>query len=124
MATTYPVYHVSFQDDHVGLFIQTDADGEGILHHVRGAVETSGMHFEKWVNTDVAKYGTYVSRNLKGRVRKESVDKIEEICRSVEPPRKQFGPQGPLVPGAPIRRCGDWMAEVWEEIEKQHALDG
>lgn len=111
---SYNVYLVAYlgapRDHHV-IFIETEPDGSGLVFHVTGNIQ-SGMAFEAKNGKRPENSASFVNKTYLGWVSADSLPHIEETCRTIPPPKKQF--QGPkrLYPKEPLRRCQEWTNEV------------
>lgn len=55
---------------------------------------------------------TFLSKEFLGVVEVQDVSLVDEICRSVEVPGKQFEGAKRLEETRPLRRCQEWTEEV------------
>jgi hypothetical protein len=124
--TSYDVYIIDFVGtprNHQAFFVHFGPGGGGTLYQVRGAIETSGMYFEKRGNFATPSTSpSYLSSQYIGSLPADRVDEFEEVCRSVPPPAKQFDRRGP-IPGMRRRRCQEWVQEVYDELMASGILE-
>lgn len=123
----YNVYIMEFEGTpypHLSLFVQCGPSIGGVMHHVRGAIEVDGMAYErKQVEESTSTFRSFLSLQLQGTVQKENLPRLDSICESIPPPAKQFGPDGPINPGVPRRRCKEWIIEVLDKLKAEKVLE-
>ncbi|KAG6019737.1 hypothetical protein E4U41_003125 [Claviceps citrina] len=128
---SYPLYRVASLGaprNHHAIFVQTEDDdtgaGAGIKFHVTGNIQ-NGMTFEKekTAQRPESRAG-YVGKILLGRVAAGDLARVEDICRGVPPPKKQFQGGRRLFPKEPLRRCQEWTRETIEALRAEGVLRG
>ncbi|KAK4113349.1 hypothetical protein N656DRAFT_778117 [Canariomyces notabilis] len=88
---------------HHSLFVETNAQtGTGHLYHVTGNIQ-SGMVYAPRPELHPLASPEFQRRKLLGYVPESEYHRVDEICRSVEPPAKQFDGARPLVPRDRLR---------------------
>ncbi|WEW57727.1 hypothetical protein PRK78_003194 [Emydomyces testavorans] len=104
--THYEVYKVKYnlamQDPeetetryHTVIFVVTDDDGDGTVHHVTGDI-TSGMKYQRRPGTRPESSQTFHSKEFIGWIAKSKYPtEIDNVCMSVPAPhaQKRFNPQ-------------------------------
>lgn len=101
--------------DHHAIFVQESQDGAGRVYKVTGNIQ-AGMCFET-KRTEKPEESAEFHGNAKiGTVTAANNQRIEGICQSVPPPKKQFEGPRRLYPTEEIRRCQEWTAEVIEAL--------
>ena len=64
----------------------------------------------------------FLGKKLLGAVALENVDEVDEACRSVVPPEKQFEGIRRIDKGKKLRRCQGWVQEVVEVLREKGVL--
>ncbi|KAK6350235.1 hypothetical protein TWF696_006471 [Orbilia brochopaga] len=122
----YPVYRVEYLGNpvnHEAIFVQTNENGprSGHLYHVIGSIQR-GMMYEEKPARHPEDSEAYVSKHEIGSVSAIRYSRVDTICRSITPPEKQFEGARKLYPGRPLRRCGEWTAEVIAALREAEVL--
>jgi uncharacterized protein DUF6540 len=98
--------------NHVGIFVETNGvDESGQLFHVVGNIQT-GMTYETRMARKPEDSNTFVSKSNLGWIDAQLFDRVDSICRSIPPPKKQFHGPKKLYPKEPLRRCHEWAHEA------------
>lgn len=122
--TTCDVYQVIFVGlprNHHAVFVETQEDESGMLYQVTGNVQ-EGMNFAFERSNKPAKSATFDSNSLMGKLAREDLDRFEEVCRGVPPPKKQFDRAHRLSPQEPLRRCQEWTTEAIQALRSAGLL--
>ena len=115
-------YHGGGPRNHIRLFLETEANGDGGIYHVIGSI-LNGMSYERRPDKKLDESATYVPDSATRIGSIEDVDRLEAVCQSVPPPEAQMRLNGSkLYPNKPLRRCGEWVQEVIEELRQQQIL--
>lgn len=121
----YSVYLVAYLGaprDHHAIFVETDAEtGAGIIIHVKGDIQR-GMTFESKRGNRPEDSNSFVEKTFLGLVSVNNYHHIEEICRTIPPPKKQFDGPRRLYPREPLRRCQEWTNEAIQILISNNIL--
>ncbi|WPH03071.1 Hypothetical protein R9X50_00594500 [Acrodontium crateriforme] len=117
---SYNVYTAEYlgSPNHVGIFVETESNGNGLNFHVTGSI-LAGMIYECKAAKRPDDSATFVpgTKIRIGSLEKSKLSDFESVCRSVPAPGAQVRLNGmPKDPSKPIRRCGDWVGDVKEKI--------
>ena len=115
---SYNVYKVAYLGaprNHHALFIETNVDGSGTIVHVTGDIQ-NGMRFEQKATRRPEDSASFVEKTFLGWVLVENYGYIEDTCRNIPPPKKQFNGPKRLYPKEPLRRCQEWTNEAVETL--------
>lgn len=115
---SYYVYRVAYLGaprNHHAIFVETSDDGSGVIIHVTGDIQ-NGMKFEQKAGRRPEESASFVEKSLLGSVIIDNYYYIEEICRNIPPPKKQFNGPKRLYPKEPLRRCQEWTNEAIEAL--------
>lgn len=115
---SYNVYRISsqgFPRDHHKIFVETNADGSGETTEVAGNVQM-GMHFEHSHTEPPEESHTFIEKTFIGTVPVSDYTRIEQVCRTIEPPKKQFDGAKRRYPAEPLRRCQEWTSQAIEKL--------
>lgn len=120
----YNVYRVSSLGaprNHHAIFIETRDEGDGELAQVTGNIQ-EGMTFEyKETERPETSYD-FVDKDFIGIVSIADLPRIEQVCRAVEPPKKQFQVARRLYPSERLRRCQEWTKEATDKLFSEGVL--
>ncbi|KAH8171271.1 hypothetical protein LIA77_08038 [Sarocladium implicatum] len=120
--TLYLVQSLGAPRNHHALFIKLDEqDGSGWLFNVEGNIQ-QGMTYESRATDAPEKSSTFLSMSPLGVVSDDSLEEIEELCRSNPAPEKQFDGPKRIDSKKPLRRCQEWTAEMVELLEREGVL--
>ena len=121
----YPVYLIEYLGlprNHHTIWVETEADGNGSLFHVRGDVQ-KGMEFEtRPMSNNPSLSNSFVSKSPLGRIKVEDLARVESICRANPPPAKQFNGPHKIDKTKPLRRCQEWTKENIDTLRAQGIL--
>lgn len=74
------------------------------------------MRFEQKAGKSPEESASFLDKNLLGWVSANNYHYIEEICKSIPPPKKQFNGPKRLYPKEPLRRCQEWTSEAIDAL--------
>lgn len=119
--TIYRVISVGMPRDHHAIFLEDNEDLSGRIYQVIGSIQY-GMSFETKFAKQPETSATFESKTPVGTVTAANKSRVEEVCRNVPAPKKQF--QGPkrLYPNESIRRCQEWTAEAIDALKVAQVL--
>ena len=118
----YKVASLGAPRDHLGIFVEINTvDGSGVTTHVTGNIQ-SGMIFEQMTVERPELNAGFVKKSLLGRILVDDLHRVEEICRNIPPPKKQFDGPKRLYPKEPLRRCQEWTNEAVEALVSNSVL--
>ncbi|TQV91631.1 hypothetical protein IF1G_09697 [Cordyceps javanica] len=101
--------------DHHSIFIENEPGGPGTVLQATGNIQT-GMTFEVKTNNRPEASPEFLKREYLGWVSAEDLHRVESVCASVPPPKKQFDGPRRLYPGQPLRRCQEWTQEAIDAL--------
>lgn len=103
--------------DHHAIFVVLDGgDGSGYIFQVTGNIQ-NGMTYEVKPGQKPEESVDFVSKSYLGWVDATDYDRVNDICRSIPPPAKQFEGSKRLNPREPLRRCQEWTREAAQALE-------
>jgi len=116
---SYQVFLVQYLGaprNHHAIFVEMNVtDGSGNIFHVKGDIQ-SGMDYEVKQGRKPDESHTFVSKLSLGWVDAGRYYRINEICSSIPPPKKQFNGPKKLYPGEDLRRCQEWTDEAVQAL--------
>lgn len=122
---SYNIYKISelgAPRNHQAIFIETNEDdGGGDWMHVHGNIQ-NGMEFECRKSRRPELSDTFVDKELIGSVVNADHPRVEQICRTIDVPKKQFEGPKRLYPNEPLRRCQEWTREAIDRLEAEGVL--
>ncbi|KAM5429223.1 hypothetical protein McanMca71_007748 [Microsporum canis] len=123
---SYPVYLIvsgGLPRNHHAIFVETNESGEktGHLFQVTGNIQ-NGMSFEQRPENEPESSASFISKRGIGTVTHASYSRIQSICESIPPPKKQFEGAKRLSPLEPIRRCQEWTGEAINALRDAQVL--
>lgn len=120
---SYRVFLVSYlgSPDHEAIFVEVNRDESGQVFHVKGNIQT-GMEYESKPAKKPEDSFTFVSKELLGTVTEANYSKIDDVCKQIPPPAKQFNGPKRIDPSVPLRRCGEWVRETIQALQKDGIL--
>jgi hypothetical protein len=102
--------------NHRAIFVETNAvDGSRYVFHVKGGIQR-GMDYEAKQGRKPEESLTFVCKSSIGWVDAGAIGRINEVCCSIPPPKKQFDGPKRLYPGEPLRRCQEWTHEAVQAL--------
>ena len=125
---------------HTVLFVETDADGGGRIHHVTGDIaSSSGLMYQSKSGRPPEQSDTFHQKFYLGLVRAADYpDVVEQLLQSLTPPPRQrrFNPStmaweqckpdgtpyGPHETRPPYRKCTEWTEQQAIPTLQQHGL--
>lgn len=120
----YLVESLGLPRNHHALFLQLGDCGNGHQFQVKGNI-SEGMTYEaKPIDSPEIDAG-YISKTQLGWVSTETGEmcsRIDQICRSIPPPAKQFDGAKRIWPSQRLRRCQEWTLEVIQLLEELGVL--
>jgi hypothetical protein len=124
--SNYRVFLNSYQglpQNHHGIFVELKNDGSGCLYHVKGSIQL-GMKYVSDPARSPLSSGSFHARKQISSVPASLYTKVDAICKTVPPPRKQY--EGPklLVPKNELRRCQEWTNEAIAKPKAEGVLQG
>ncbi|KAK4034988.1 hypothetical protein C8A01DRAFT_18299 [Parachaetomium inaequale] len=118
-------FYLGLRGDHHGIYVETDVNtnpvepsqqNRGQLFHSRGSLQT-GMHLEvKPVICPLFSVSGKAVQQLGWVSRDNFRERIEEVCRGVPQPKKQFQLNKRLFPDEPLRHCQHWASDAVEAL--------
>lgn len=117
----YKVAYLGAPRDHHAIFVETDANGGGVVFHVTGDIQ-NGMRFEMKAAKRPEDSASFVNKTFLGWVVADNYQHIEGICRGIPPPKKQFNGAKKLYPKEPLRRCQEWTNETIQALTASGVL--
>jgi hypothetical protein len=112
--SSYEVYlaeYLGLPRNHHAIFVQTESDGNGYIFQVTGTIQ-DGMVYESKPGKKPDESLSFVSKSFLGYVEINNYERINEICGSIPPPKKQFDGQRRINKREPLRRCQEWTGEA------------
>lgn len=108
--------------NHHAIFVEIDKKNEsGFIFQVTGNIQ-NGMTYEVKQDRKIEDSDAYIARLFLGWIDPKNYSLVDEICRRIPPPKKQFhGPQR-LYPREPLRRCQEWTQEAIQALENGGVL--
>lgn len=122
---SYYVYLVSYQGlprDHHAIFIETEADGSGVIYQVSGSIQEGMKHDHKRAKKPEDSF-SFVSKDYLGTISHANYHSVAGICNTIEPPKKQFDGPRRLYPNEDLRHCQDWTREAIEALKTRGVLE-
>jgi len=108
--------------NHHALFVETNVtDGSGYVFQVKGDIQR-GMDYEAKQGRKPEESHTFVSKSSLGWVDAGAIGRINEVCVSILPPKKQFDGPKRLYPGETLRRCQEWTHEAVQALGSSGVL--
>ncbi|PMD40206.1 hypothetical protein L207DRAFT_335439 [Hyaloscypha variabilis F] len=108
--------------NHHAIFVETNVtDGSGYVFQVTGNIQT-GMDYEVEQRCKPEESHTFMSKSSLGWVDAEGYGRINEICSSIPPPKKQFDGPKKIYPSEPLRRCQEWTQEAVQALRSSGVL--
>ena len=108
--------------NHRAIFVELDATaGSGNIFQVTGNIQ-EGMMYEVKQNLKPEESHEFLTKIFLGWVDRKDYSRINDICCSIPPPKKQFEKNKRLYPGEPLRRCQEWTREVIQAFENEGIL--
>ena len=125
---------------HTVVFIETDADGGGYIHHVTGDIASpDGMEYQRKRGRQPEQSDTFHGKTYLGRVRASDYpDVVERLLQSLpRPPRqRRFNPNkmlweqckpdgsyySPHEAPPPYMKCTEWTEQMAIPTLQQHGL--
>lgn len=120
----YLVESLGLPRNHHALFLQLGDGGNGHQFQVKGNI-SEGMTYEAKPIDSPENDAGYISKTQLGWVSTgtgEMCSRIDQICRSIPPPAKQFDGAKRIWPSQRLRRCQEWTSEVIQLLEELGVL--
>lgn len=122
--SSYGVYLVQYLGiplNHHGIFVETEATGDGVLFHVRSNIQ-QGMVYERKGAKKPEESVTFEEKEAIGWVDANDMNRFDAICRSNPAPAKQFNGPRRMGHRQPLRRCQEWTAETIQDLKSEGVL--
>jgi hypothetical protein len=112
---------------HTVIFVATNSDGSGFIHHVTGDLVT-GMRYERKIGKMPEESGTFHNKELLGKIQAADYPtRVDQVCiaQPPPPPQKRFNPKtskteqfkpdgtfyAPNEPREKMKKCTEWTEE-------------
>jgi hypothetical protein len=93
------------------------------IFNVTGNIQ-DGMDFEvRDLSHRVEDDPVFISKTEIGKVSRDKLDHLRQICEANPPPEKQFDGPKRLYKNQPLRRCQEWTAETIEQLKAEGVLE-
>ncbi|KAJ1670970.1 hypothetical protein EV182_007891 [Spiromyces aspiralis] len=105
--------------NHHAIYVETaPTERSGLKYHVTGTV-MRGMVFEVKEVSDLEISASFVDKRLLGRVKMTDLQRLEEVCRSIDPPPRQYDDRLRLInPGVPTYHCQHWTRDALQALRE------
>ena len=120
----YLIESLGLPRNHHALFVQLSDRGNGHQFQVKGSIN-EGMTYESKPIDSPEDDAAYISKTQLGWVSTgtgEMCSRIDQICRSIPPPAKQFDGAKRIWPSQRLRRCQEWTLEVIQLLKDVRVL--
>ena len=125
---------------HTVVFVETDADGGGYIHHVTGDIASAnGMTYQRKPGRSPEQSDTFQRKSYLGQIRvSDYPNRVEQVLQSVPPPPRQrvFNPStmayeqckpdgslyAPHETRPPYSKCTEWTEQRAIPALQQHGL--
>ena len=102
---------------HQLIFIRTNPNsGSGLLYHVIGSTQ-SGMTYQHRATSAPEESLTFEKSLPLGTVSVANLGRVDAVCQTIPPPKKQFQLSKRLYPNEPLRTCQEWASEAIEALK-------
>lgn len=121
---SYKVYQISYAGaprDHHAIFVETQEDQSGQIFQVTGNIQ-SGMRYETKQAKKPEDSASFQAKILLGSVSIADYSRIDDECKRVSPPAKQYNGPKRINPQVPLRRCQEWTAEAIDTLRAHGIL--
>ncbi|CAJ2512769.1 Uu.00g008880.m01.CDS01 [Anthostomella pinea] len=108
--------------DHHSILIETDevgAIGNAHIYQVKGNIQAGMTYDHRPAREDDINLG----QTLLGLVSAFNFERVDQICREIPVPKKQFNGHKRLYPREPLRRCQEWTKEALEALTREGVLE-
>ncbi|KIW39549.1 uncharacterized protein PV06_08150 [Exophiala oligosperma] len=119
----YKVYvaeFLRFHKNYYTIFVQMD-NNYGQTFQVTGNLQ-QGMEYRKVGPTNPEDDPTHIASHLVGTIDVMKFSEIDQICRQIPPPAKQFLGAKRTNPSEPLRNYTEWVMQVINALEAQGIL--
>lgn len=110
--------------NHHAIFVETHEDGKdsGFIYQVTGTIQ-QGMNYEFKKARSLELSASFLESHHLGTVSESNYPRVEQICKQVLPPEKQYNGPRKINPALPLRTCQEWCQDAISALEKERVLE-